>query len=88
MTEPGNKSDFENIEQVMKEAEERFRQGLRFLNDWSTQAKEMIERQPGTVLAGVALLGFLTGLALRHTMTDSSGDAKIHPLRSPRTNIV
>ena len=54
-----------NFEEIMGEAEERFRQGMQVLNQWGEQARVIIEKQPAAVLAGVAILGFLTGLALR-----------------------
>lgn len=56
-----------NVDQIMAEAEQRFRQGLDTFNEWSTQAKEVIQKQPALVLAGVAVLGFVTGLLLRST---------------------
>lgn len=64
-----NKDNFNeenlNAEHVMREAEQKFRDGMRLVNDWGAQAREIIQRQPAAVLAGVAVLGFVTGLLLR-----------------------
>jgi hypothetical protein len=55
----------EGFEQVVGQAEEKFREGLRAVSDWGEQARDVMERQPIVALAGVALLGFLTGLVIR-----------------------
>lgn len=58
-------SEGESVDQLMHEAEQKFREGVKVLNSWGVQAKELIQRQPGAVLVGVAVLGFVTGMLLR-----------------------
>lgn len=62
--------DMNNIDvnQLINEAEERFRKGLTMLNQWGSKAGEIVQRQPAAVLAGVAVLGFVTGLVLRRAV--------------------
>jgi hypothetical protein len=55
----------ESYEQVVGQAEEHIREGLRAFDRWSGQARDIMERQPVAALVGVALLGFLAGLAIR-----------------------
>ncbi|MBI3556418.1 MAG: hypothetical protein HY074_09165 [Deltaproteobacteria bacterium] len=62
----------ENIGAILHEAEERFRQGARVLNDLGQQAREIIRRQPAAVLAGVAALGFVSGLLLRRAVKEEN----------------
>ncbi|MEW6055314.1 MAG: hypothetical protein AB1540_01760 [Bdellovibrionota bacterium] len=57
-----------NLDDIINEAEEKFRQGLSVLNQWGSQARDILDRQPAAVLAGVAVLGFVTGLLLRRTV--------------------
>ena len=62
----------EKFDEVIHEAEKKFRHGVKVINDWGTQARDVIQKQPATVLAGVAILGFLTGLLLRRVSTRES----------------
>jgi hypothetical protein len=55
------------IDELVNEAEQRFREGVKAAGEWGAQAREIIQRQPGAVLAGVAILGFVTGLLIRRT---------------------
>ncbi len=57
---------FSDIENVFKEAEETFRKGIGFLDDWSKQAQDILENRPGIVLAAVGISGFVTGALIRH----------------------
>lgn len=57
-----------NVDQLINEAEERFRKGMTMINQWGSKAGEIIQRQPAAVLAGVAVLGFVTGLVLRRAV--------------------
>ena len=54
-----------DLNEVLNEAEQRFREGIHALKIWGTRAREAIEKQPAAVLAGVAILGFVTGLLMR-----------------------
>lgn len=63
-------NDNVNINELINEAEQRFRKGMSMLNDWGSQARQVIDRQPAAVLAGVAVLGFVTGLLLRRAVVD------------------
>ena len=65
-----NGTDNIDINNLINEAEQRFRKGMSMLNDWSAQARQVIDRQPAAVLAGVAVLGFVTGLLLRRAVVD------------------
>lgn len=58
-------ADAAGVDEMINEAEEKFREGVKVLNSWGAQAKELVQRQPGAVLVGVAVLGFVTGLLLR-----------------------
>jgi hypothetical protein len=57
-----------DFEELVTEAEQKFKQGIQALNQWGSQAREIIDRQPAAVLAGIAVLGFLTGLMLRRAL--------------------
>lgn len=63
-----NFKDNVNFDEIVGEAEQRFRAGMETLNQWGAQARVILEKQPAAVLAGVAVLGFLTGLALRRAL--------------------
>lgn len=54
-----------NLEELIGEAEEKFRNGVEMLNELGAEARELIQKRPGVVLAGIAVLGFLTGVLLR-----------------------
>lgn len=66
MAEQNN--DSININEFINEAEERFRKGAAVLNEWGSKASVLMQRQPGAVIAGVAVLGFVTGLLLRRAV--------------------
>ena len=69
MAEQNNDSfNSANINEFINEAEERFRKGAAMLNDWGAKANDMMQKQPAVVLAGVAVLGFVTGLLLRRAV--------------------
>lgn len=57
------------FDETVSEVENKFRKGITALNQWSEQAREVLKKQPGAVLVGAAVLGFLTGLLLRRTET-------------------
>ncbi len=61
-----------NIDAIMHEAEERFRQGAKVINELGGQARDVIKRQPAAVLAGVAVLGFIAGLLLRRGFNEEN----------------
>ena len=54
-----------NLEQILGQAEETFRQSLDTLNNWSDQARDILQNRPGVVLASLSIAGFMTGLLLR-----------------------
>jgi hypothetical protein len=58
-----------DLDDFMHEAEAKFRKSVETLNDWGHQAREVLEKRPGAVLAGAAILGFVTGLLLRRAAT-------------------
>lgn len=66
-----------NVDELVQEAERRFRQGVKAINEYGAHARTIIQKKPGAVLAGVAVLGFVTGLALRKlAMSDLEGELK------------
>jgi hypothetical protein len=54
-----------DIQEVMTQAEENFRKGLKTLSEWSEQARDIFQKNPGAILTSVALAGFVTGVMLR-----------------------
>jgi hypothetical protein len=57
---------FENLEEMLKEAADTFQRGIGTLNSWSEQARELIQTKPGVILAAVGVSGFVVGSLLRH----------------------
>lgn len=53
------------LENILIEAEEKFKKAVTTLNQWGDQARMVIQTRPAAVLAGAAVLGFITGLLLR-----------------------
>lgn len=54
-----------SLEEVFNDAESRLRSGMAQLGDWSDQLNRLIENRPGSLVAGIAIAGFLTGLVMR-----------------------
>ena len=59
---------FENVDEMVREAESTFRKGLGSLSEWSDQARELLESKPGIVMAAAGISGFVAGALLRHGM--------------------
>jgi hypothetical protein len=61
-----NHLKFENMDEMIKEAEVTFRKAIGTLTTWSEQVEEVVRDKPGVLLAAVGVSGFLTGALVRH----------------------
>jgi hypothetical protein len=57
---------FDNVDDMLKEAEDTFRKGVGTLSSWSEQARELIDNKPSVILAAIGVSGFVMGSLLRH----------------------
>lgn len=61
-----------DINELLNEAEEKLRRGMSIAGDLAARANEIIQRQPGAVIVGVAVLGFMTGVLLRRVQSSDT----------------
>lgn len=57
---------FENLDDMINEAEETLKKSMGSLAEWGEQARELLKEKPSVILAAAGVSGFVAGAILRH----------------------
>jgi hypothetical protein len=55
------------LDEILKETEEAFQEGLTQMESWSAQANDFLQNSPRSLIAATALSGFVIGTSLRRS---------------------
>jgi hypothetical protein len=64
---------FGNMDEMLDEAEAVFRRGVSTLNEWTSQARTLLQNKPTTILGAAGLSGMVAGTLIRHSMAARRG---------------